>query len=145
MAKYEYQEDDGRGRASMRIALIVATTILAFSTTAFAQTLSGKQIRETLIGNTFSGVDEDGDSFSERLNRDGTISGQSPSGSYSGRWRISGNQICFLYPEEDESPEWDCTEVRLDGNRITWEDDNTTATLSRSAGGAEAKRSRASR
>jgi hypothetical protein len=116
----------------MRIALIVATTILAFLTTAFAQTLSGKQIRETLIGNTFSGVDEDGDSFSELLNPDGTISGQSPSGSYSGRWRISGNQICFLYPEGKQSAKWGCTKVRLNGDRITWED-KTTATLSRDA------------
>jgi len=116
----------------MRIALIVVSTILAFSTAAFGQSLYGKQIRETLIGNTFSGVDEDGESFSERLNPDGTISGRSPSGSYSGRWRISGNQICFLYPQGDQSTEWDCTKVRLDGNRITWEDD-TTVTLSRGA------------
>ena len=115
----------------MRIALIVASTILAFTTTAFGQSLSGKQIRETLIGNTISGV-EDGESYSEHLNPDGTISGRSPSGSYSGRWRISGNQICFLYPEAHRPTEWDCTEVRLDGNRITWED-NTTATLSRNA------------
>jgi hypothetical protein len=62
------------------------------------------------------------------LNADGSISGRSPSGSYSGRWRISGNQICFLYPQT----KWDCTEVRLDGDRITWED-NTTVTLSRDA------------
>ena len=114
----------------MRIALIVASTILAFSTTAFGQSLSGKQIRETLIGNTFSGVDEDAQSFSEYLSADGTIWGESSSGSYSGRWRISGNQICFLYPQGDQSAEWDCTEVRLDGDRITW-GDNTTATLSR--------------
>jgi hypothetical protein len=116
----------------MRITLIVVSTILAFSTTAFGQSLSGKQIRETLIGNTFSGVDEDGESFSERLNPDGTISGRSPSGSYSGRWRISGKQICFLYPQGNQPAEWDCMEVRLDGDRITWEDE-TTATLSRGA------------
>jgi hypothetical protein len=116
----------------MRIALIVASTILAFSTAAFGQSLSGKQIRETLIGNTFSGVDEDGESFSEHLNPDGTISGRSQSDSYSGRWRISGNQICFLYPQGDQSTKWDCTKVRLDGDRITWED-KTTATLSRGA------------
>lgn len=79
---------------------IVATTILAFSTTAFAQA-------------------------------NGTISGRSPSGPYSGKWRISGNQICFSYPEGQRAAKWDCTEVRLDGNRIRWED-NTTATLTRS-------------
>jgi hypothetical protein len=115
----------------MRIALIVASTVVAFSTTAFGQSLSEKQIRETLIGNTFSGT-ADGESYSEHLNPNGTISGQSLSGSYAGRWRISGNQICFLYPEGHRPTKWDCTEVKLDGNRITWED-NTTATLSSGA------------
>jgi hypothetical protein len=113
----------------MRIALIVFSTILAFSTTASGQSLSGDQIRETLIGNTLSGV-EDGKSYSEHLNPDGTISGRSASGSYSGRWRISGNRICFLYAEG--STKSDCTEVSLDGDRITW-GDNTTATLSKPA------------
>jgi hypothetical protein len=115
----------------MRIALIVATTILVFSNTAFGQSLSGKEIRETLIGNTLSGV-SDGESYSEYLNADGTIVGRSPSGSYSGKWRISDDQICFLYPQGNQSTEWNCTEVRVDGDRITWED-NTTATLSRDA------------
>jgi hypothetical protein len=115
----------------MRIALIVCSTILALSTTVSGQSLSADQIRETLIGNTFSGV-EDGKSYSEHLNPNGTISGRSASGSYSGRWRISGNRICFLYPEEHWSTKWDCTEVSLDGDRITW-GDKTTATLSRAA------------
>jgi hypothetical protein len=115
----------------MRIALIVAGTILAFSTTASGQSLSGDRIRETLIGNTFTGV-EGGESYSEYLNPNGTISGRSPSGSYSGRWSISGNRICFLYPQGHGSPKWDCTGVTLDGDRITWED-KTTATLSRDA------------
>jgi hypothetical protein len=117
----------------MRIALIVFSTILAFSTTASGQSLSGDQIRETLIGNTLSGV-EDGKSYSEHLNPDGTISGRSASGSYSGRWRISGNRICFLYAEG--STKSDCTEVSLDGDRITW-GDNTTATLSKPARSAQ--------
>jgi hypothetical protein len=41
---------------------------------AFAQSLSGNQIRDTLIGNTLTGV-ADGESYSEHLNSDGTISG----------------------------------------------------------------------
>ena len=113
----------------MRIALVVASTILTFSTTAFGQSLSEKQIRETLIDSTFSGV-ADGESYTEHLNQDGTISGQALSGSYSGRWHISGNQICFLYPQGHRPNKWDCTGVKLDGNRIIWED-NTTATLTR--------------
>ena len=112
----------------MRI-LLLATVTLALSSTAFAQSLSGSQIRETLVGKTISGV-EDGESYSEYLNPDGTISGRSPSGRYSGRWRISGDEICFLYDEEGmrNAGKWDCNEVTLRGSRIIW-DDNTTATL----------------
>jgi hypothetical protein len=71
----------------------------------------------------------DGESYSEHLNPDGTISGHSPSGAYAGRWRISGDQICFSYPEGKRDAKWDCTEVKLKGSRIIW-DDNTTAKLS---------------
>jgi len=71
---------------------------LALSTTAFAQSLSGDLIGTTLVGNIFSGV-ADGESYSEHLNPDGTISGQSPSSAYSGKWRISGDEICFSYME----------------------------------------------
>ena len=111
----------------MRIALIAGMT-LALSTAAFAQSLSGDQIRTTLVGNTFSGV-ADGESYTEHLNPDGTISGRSPSGAYSGKWRISGNEICFSYMEGKQDTKWDCTKVKLRGARIIW-DDKTTAKLS---------------
>jgi hypothetical protein len=114
----------------MRIALL-AGVILAWSAAAFAQSLSGDKIRTTLVGNTFSGF-ADGETYSEHLNPDGTISGQSPSGAYAGRWRISGDEICFSYTEDKLDPKWDCTEVILKGNQIIW-DDNTTAKLGESA------------
>ena len=56
----------------MRIAPIVASTILALSIPAFAQSLSGNEIRDKLIGGTFSGVAR-GVSYSEHLNANGTI------------------------------------------------------------------------
>jgi hypothetical protein len=47
-----------------------------------------------------------------------------------GRWRISGNEICFLYEQgKRDAGKWDCNEVKLRGSQIIW-DDNTTATLS---------------
>jgi hypothetical protein len=114
----------------MRIALL-AGIILALSTAAFAQSLSGDQIRTTLIGNSFSGF-ADGESYSEHLNADGTISAHSPSGAYAGRWRISGDQICFSYAEGKRETKWDCTEVKIKGARIIW-DDKTTARLGEAA------------
>jgi hypothetical protein len=111
----------------MRIVLLAGIT-LALSTTAFAQSLSGDQIRTTLVGNTFSGV-ADGESYSEHLNPDGTISGRSPSGAYAGKGRISGNEICFSYVEGKRDAKWDCTEVKLRAGRVIW-DDKTSAKLS---------------
>ena len=105
----------------MRI-LLLATVIAALSTTAFAQSLSGDQIRERLVGNTMSGFD-DGEYYSQVLNPDGSITGQSSSGSYRGRWNISGNEICLSYESES-----DCTGVKLRGSRSIW-DDGTTAWL----------------
>ena len=114
----------------MRVLLFITAATLALSTTAFAQSLSGDQIRETLVGNTMSGFD-DGEVFHEYLNPNGTISGSTPSGRYSGQWRISGDEICFAYDTNAKSgPKWDCSEVRLRRNRIIW-DDNSTATLIR--------------
>ncbi len=109
----------------MRIALVVSMT-LALSATAFAQSLSGNQIRQALIGHTISGV-QNGKSYSEYLKPDGTISGRDSSGAYSGHWRIADNEICFIY--EDSSKGWDCSGLKLRGNLIIW-NDNTTATLS---------------
>jgi hypothetical protein len=60
-----------KGRLAMRIALLAGIT-LALTTAASAQSLSGDQIRTTLIGNTFSGL-ADGETYSEHLNADGTI------------------------------------------------------------------------
>jgi len=99
-----------------------------------ADFLSGDEIRATIVGNTITGV-EDGESYTEYLNPNGTISGQSPSGKYSGNWRISDNEICFTYHEgrtkrEAGKNKRDCNRVKLRGTQITW-DDNSVATLVR--------------
>src|SRR6516225_10814994 len=119
----------------MRVVL-VAVVALVLSTAAIARSpsgagyLSGAQIQQALIGKTLSGV-EKGESYSEALNPDGTIAGHSPSGDYSGKWRIAGNQICFLYEGETE----ECTGARLQGAQVTW-DDGTTAMVNAGSGPA---------
>jgi hypothetical protein len=112
---------------NMRVILLAGVT-LALSTTAFAQALSGTQIRQALVGRTISGFDK-GEAYSEYLSPNGSISGRSSSGAYSGSWRILNNEICFLYAEDaGRGGKWDCNEVRLRGNQIIW-DDNSTATV----------------
>jgi len=52
-----------------------------------------------------------------------------PNGAYAGKWRISGNEICFSYVEGKRDAKWDCTEVKLRAGRVIW-DDKTSAKLS---------------
>jgi hypothetical protein len=110
----------------------VICTAFMLSTTVYGQTgdghklarkttqamLSGQQIRGSIIGNTLTGV-EDGEAYTEFLRSDGSISGRSKSGRYSGSWRISGNQLCFLY-KGNKRKAWDCSFVTLHGSRIVW-------------------------
>ena len=125
----------------MRV-LLLAIMALVLSTAAFARSssgagqLSGAQIQQTLVGKTLSGM-EKGESYSETLNPDGTITGHSASGDYSGRWRITGNQICFFYEEETNGGKWDCTGARLQGAQVTY-DDGTTAMVTDGPGPAPA-------
>ncbi len=108
----------------MRILLCVALSV-TLSTTAFARSLTGDQIKQLIIGKTITGV-QDNARYSEYLDPQGTISGDSEGEDYFGRWRISGNELCFRYA--GESKEWVCTGVTLKGSTIIW-DDNTSATL----------------
>ncbi len=99
--------------------------MLALSTAAygqFGQWLSAEDIQSHLVGNTITGV-EDGEQYIEYLRPNGTISGQSPSGRYTGAWRISSNQMCFFYngePGEAKQRDWDCSNVRIEGDKVFW-------------------------
>jgi len=108
----------------MPLALCIASML---SSVALAQTtMSSELLKETLVGNTIAGID-DGQAYFEYFRSDGSISGLAGSEKYSGRWRISGDQICFLYPEE--SNDWNCTKASLQGNEIIWPDKGGVASL----------------
>ena len=111
--------------------LLLATAIVALSTAAFAETLSGNQIRNLLAGNTMIGV-QDGSPYEEYLSPSGMISGGTGAEDYSGQWKITGNQICFMYGGDESTGGWDCSTVTLRNNRIIFED-GTTATVKRTA------------
>jgi len=110
----------------MRI-LLLATSIVVLATPALSETLSGNQIRSMIVGNTMSGV-QDGVQYEQYLNPSGTIFGDAGGEDYGGRWKISGNQVCFMYGGPESTGGWDCSTVTLRNNQIIFED-GTTATL----------------
>jgi len=110
-------------------ALLLATSIVVTSTATFAGTLSGDQIRTSLVGNTMVGV-QDGSRYEQYLDPSGTIIGSAGADDYFGQWKITGNQICFY--NTSKSADWDCSTVMLRNDQIIFED-GTTATLQRIA------------
>jgi hypothetical protein len=101
---------------------ILVGSLLMMPAVAYSKYLSNDdQIREALIGNTISGVEE-GKSFVEFLQPDGRIDGEQRDGRYTGHWQIAKGQICFSYDEDNRATKWDCVKVAIEGSRIVWID-----------------------
>ena len=103
------------------LALIAMAVVIALSSAAQSELLStDDQIRKALVGNTVTGVEE-AEAFTEYFHPDGRILGEDRQGRYTGHWLISGAQMCMRYETEGgKESNWDCSEVDLDGSRITW-------------------------
>jgi hypothetical protein len=101
---------------------ILVGSLLMMPAVAHSKDLSNdEQIREALIGNTLSGVEE-GKSYVEFLQPDGRIDGEEREGRYTGHWQIAKGQICFSYDDDDKATNWDCVKVGIEGSRIVWID-----------------------
>ena len=70
---------------------------------------------------TFRGVDGQSQ-YSEYYAPDGTLRGKSGTETYSGSWKVVGEQLCFNYP--GNANETDCYAVFKNGDVITWVDAN---------------------
>jgi hypothetical protein len=105
----------------MRVVAFVSVAVaLAFSNTVQAEPLkTDDQIRRALVGNTITGMDDD-EPYNEYLHPDGRIIGENQEGRYTGHWMISGGQMCLRYSTNGKESTWDCSEIELDGSRITW-------------------------
>jgi hypothetical protein len=112
-----------RGEQVMRaVALISMAFVIALPGTAQSELLTtDDQIRKALVGNTVSGIEE-GEVFAEYFHPDGRILGEDRQGRYTGHWQILGAQMCMRYAETEGGREsvWDCSEVDIEGSRITW-------------------------
>ncbi len=72
--------------------------------------LSGEQIRSTLLGKFLVGEYDNGQSWSERFNRDQTTFYTEAGRSLKGTLTFKDNLACFEYPQDDEIV-GDCFEV----------------------------------
>ena len=101
---YSYIKGEKRMRAFVSI---LAGALLMMPAMAQSKDLSSDdQIREALVGNTVSGVEE-GKSYVEFLQPDGRIDGEGRDGRYTGHWQIAKGQICFSYDDDEKASNWD--------------------------------------
>lgn len=104
----------------------LAAVLTLVTAPAFGQDLAtGAQIEAAIAGNTVQGSMLDAGAYTEFYQADGQIRGKD----YTGKWSISGDQMCFDYGEGA-----DCWSVRIDGSAVTWVkdgvDDGTGTILS---------------
>lgn len=107
-----------------------ATTSGAATTTSPAAKPAGDKVASAdlpaiVSDRTFSGDDE-GKSYSEYYAPDGTLRGKSGTETYSGSWKVVGEQLCFTYPNKGDKTdsETDCYAVFKNGDAISWVDED---------------------
>jgi hypothetical protein len=102
------------GRSAVGAAVIVG--FLSAPAAGAAEMLNGDQIREALVGNTFSGLmeaSEGGPSpYAEYYDPDGTIRGEG----YSGHWTIEGDTMCLAYEQSPKA----CWQLGTEGDEVQW-------------------------
>ncbi len=110
------------GEKGMKRALtIIVAALVAASTQAHADKLTGAQIRATLPGAKIVGVNDLGSPYSVSVKRGGTLQGvQGTMNQFDdrGRWWIEADKLCvqwelWLFAQPT------CYDVELDGNKLT--------------------------
>ena len=115
----------------MRPAILGLAALLSLTSLGFGAALTTEaQIRQAIVGNTISGV-EDGKSYAEYYQPDGYIHGAEPEGLYVGEWRTTGRNLCVRYFDKGEGPDreevgsgtigaWECMGVEINGSSFAW-------------------------
>ena len=68
---------------------------------------------------------DSGKAYSEYYAPDGTLRGKSDTESYTGSWKVVGEQLCFDYSYADTSKNYsECYDVYNNGDMIQWVDAN---------------------
>ena len=115
----------------MRATMLGLAGLLSLTSLSFGAVLTTEaQIRQAIVGNTFSGI-EDGKSYTEYYQPDGYIHGVEPEGLYVGEWRVAGRNFCVRYFDKGEGPDreevgsgtigaWECMGVEIQGSLFAW-------------------------
>jgi hypothetical protein len=77
-----------------------------------SELLKSEALRATLSDNTIQGSMTKTGPYSEYYQPDGTIKGES----YTGKWRVEGDNACFIYNQPPE----DCWGMTRDGDHVEW-------------------------
>jgi hypothetical protein len=102
-----------QGDSDMKTLLTSAALLLAVGSNAFADALAtGDQINAAISGNTVQGSMIASGAYTEFYGADGVIKGKD----YAGKWRVSGDTMCFQYGQDPEG----CLQVKLEGDQVTW-------------------------
>ncbi len=93
----------------------------AASAPAAAARLTGAAAWATLIGNSVSGKNEDGDALTEYYLANGTVKQLVDDEVATGKWVLRGNDVCFEFPDDDDET---CYKLVVDGNIATFTDED---------------------
>ena len=97
----------------MKTITAAAAIVLFACGVAHAEgTATAEQIAAAIPGNTVQGSMIASGAYTEFYGTDGVIKGKD----YSGKWRITGDTMCFQYGQDPEA----CWQVRLDADQVTW-------------------------
>ena len=81
--------------------------------------LSGLAAWNSLLGNTISGKDTEGNPLVEFYSDKGTVKQLLDDESSTGKWSFKDNKVCFEFPDDDEES---CYGVKVDGSIATFTD-----------------------
>lgn len=97
---------------------VFSMNLLLFATASVAGTLSGRELRNLVVGNTLLAETRNGAPWRLFASSDGTVTFHFASGLLQrGRYSFAGNSVCFQLPDVDQ----DCRILRsTGGNYLEW-------------------------
>lgn len=96
-----------------------ATTTAAPAANPAGDKVAPADLPAIIANRTYRGV-TDGKPYAEYYTTDGSVRGKTDGESYTGSWKVVGEQLCFTYPQPGKEDEVDCYSVFKNGDTSTW-------------------------